>query len=1141
VKGRKARGKARLACVLAMAWCGAASSLGAQDVTEEATRITASQEEAAKHFERRIAPLLSRHCLECHGSTSKKGRLDLSRREAALEGGKSGTAVVPGKAAESLLWQYIENDSMPKNRPPLAAHEKRLLWLWIEGGAVWSGDAIGQPAGAATGRGGDVLRRLTLAEYIETVRSTTGVELEEEARRILPQDLRADGFSNTAYNLGVDLGHVEGYARLAEIIASRIDPLALAAEHAPCRESTETCLRQVIAGLGKWFLRGPLDEAEIAAFLGVSTAVLTEGGDFAEAVRYVVEALLQSPRFLYRIENQQGDGAARPAGAHELASRLSYILWGGPPDRELMRAAGAGELADRDGAGAQVRRMLEDPRAVKRSSRFLQEWMDLDRLDHLRPHPERFPLWDPQLAADMRNETLAFFEHLAWEEKRPLWELMNAQVTFATPRLAQHYDLAAQHYDLAAQHYDLAAQHDGLDARRVTVAPATPGAAGVPRRVVGGLQALYTFAEGSGETVRDVSGAGEPLHLRISSPHAVRWSDAGLEVTSQALIAADAPPARLTEAIRSSGAVTLEAWVTPAAGTQTGPARIVTLSGGISERNFTLGQSGDGFMTRLRTTATSANGEPALESRPGTAGARQVHVVYSRDASGTAVIYIDGRESRRLEIGGDLSRWDGKFRLALANELSKDRAWLGTFHLVAVFDRALAPEEVERNHAAGPRGHGAPSPAPVHRREWREDGLQALYAFEEGGGTLRDGSQAGEPLDLEVEDAAAVQWNRGRLGVEAPVLISSRSPPARLIDAIKRSKAFSVEAWITPAGSGQKGPARIITLSSGPSQRNFTLGQEGDSFEVRVRARGTDSNGLPALRSPSGAVETRMTHIIFTRDAAGRAKLYLDGEEKAASDGGELADWDSGFRLALANETTKDRPWRGAFHRVAIYSRALAAEEARARSGRMERYDLSAAPGRGGLLTQGSVLTVGGDEASMVTRGLFILRELLYSGVDDPPPCVDTTPVPARPGMSQRAIAEQRISDSSCRGCHSIFEPLAFGLEKHDGLGAYHEIDEHGNVLRDDGEILFPGEERPVPYKSCAELMDLLAASDRVRRGLTRKVTQFALGRPLVEEDEPLLEAIHAEALAGGGTYASLIAAIVLSDLVLKTRTETNQ
>jgi hypothetical protein len=201
------------------------------------------------------------------------------------------------------------------------------------------------------------------------------------------------------------------------------------------------------------------------------------------------------------------------------------------------------------------------------------------------------------------------------------------------------------------------------------------------------------------------------------------------------------------------------------------------------------------------------------------------------------------------------------------------------------------------------------------------------------------------------------------------------------------------------------------------------------------------------------------------------------------------------------------------------------------------RYDLSATA-RGGLLTQGSVLTVGGDEASMVSRGLFVLHDLLRGTVKDPPPCVDTRPVPTKPGLTQRGIAEARIANASCGGCHVRFEPLAFGLEKFDGLGAFHEKDEHGNKLRDDGEILFPGTGKPVKYQSSTELMNLLAKSERVRESITWKLTQFALGRPLLSADARTLKEIHDAAQKNQGTYTALLTAIVMSDLVQMTRTE---
>jgi mono/diheme cytochrome c family protein len=1099
-------------------WSNTQTASGAED----AKGATAPAQQA-RQFEAQVAPLLVRQCVECHGPQAKKGRLDLSRKDAALAGGESGKAIVPGKADESLLWQYVESDEMPKGRTPLSAEEKRLLRQWLDAGAVWSLKAIGSAKSSAERRLSDVaLRRLTVPEYIETVRSAVGVNVEREALRLLPPDLRADGFSNTAYTLGVDLTHVEAYARLAEIAVGKMDVPAFAARFSQRRELNDAAIRELIARMGRWLMRGPLEEHEITAFLKVSQAVAAQGGNYEEAVRYVIEAMLQSPRFIYRIERQAGDGSSQRVSGFELASRLSYILWGGPPDEELLRAAEAGELADRRRVEEQVRRMLQDPRAVQRSAQFIHEWMDLDRLSHLRPSASRFPQWSKGLAADMREETLVFFKDVAWEQKRPIWEILNAQVTFATPRLARHY---------------------GLDPNRAGDAPAqaAPQAPQGPQRVKSGLQALYLFDEGSGNTVRDVSDSGEPLHLKIADGAAVNWSEQGLVVQSSTLIASAAPPKRLIDAVKKSQAITLEAWITPANASQSGPARIMTLSVDTGARNFTLGQDGDKYDVRFRSTKTDANGMPSLPSPGGAVASRPTHVVFTRDRSGKAKLYVDGHEKAARVASGDLSNWDGNFRLALANELSRDRAWQGTLHVAAVFDRALSAEEVRQNHAAGAQP-GSPA-----RREnsivygvESTQALQALYRFDEGGGDkVRDTSGAGEPLHLKIENPVAVQWDQAGLSVHGPTLIAAANPPQRLIDAVKKSQAITLEAWITPADAQQKGPARILTLSSGVLERNFTLGQEADVYDVRFRSTTTSPSGIPSLSSPSGMVATRPTHVVYTRDASGKAKLYLDGEEKAAKDvSGNLSNWDGAHRLALANETSHDRPWRGKYHLVAIYSRALSGEEVRANSraraegGAWRRYDLTSVPGRGGLLTQGSALTIGGDEASMVTRGLFVLHELLYSGVADPPPCVDTRPVPTKPGLTQRAVAEARIANQACGGCHAKFEPLAFGLEKFDGVGAFQEADEHGNKLREDGEILFPDQERPVTYKTSAELMDLLAGSDRVRRAITRKVTQFAIGRPIAETDEPVIDAIHQAALKAGGTYADLLTAIVLSDLV---------
>ena len=594
----------------------------------------------ARLFETKIAPLLAKHCLECHDPATAKGELDLSQKATAFA---EADLIVPGQSAKSLVWESVFKNEMPKKRPVLSTAEKALLKQWIDGGAQWTLARI-DPAVYAHGAEAGVnwVRRLTLAEYIATVKAATGVDIATDARALLPADLRADGFSNTAYNLNVDLKHINAYAQLAGRIVKRMEVRPFARRFGGNGSFTDNNMRRFIERLGRWMLRGPLEVREVDLYRGITTTVVANGGNYEEAVALVIEAMLQSPRFIYRMENQQ----AGRVGQAELAVRLSYLIWGAPPDQALYDAADRGQLTSADQLRTQIYRMLQDPRAPSRSLQFAAEWLNLNHLANLRPDKKHFPNWTPALAGDMRAETEAFFREIVWKQNRPLSDLLNAQFTHLTPRLAKHY-------------------------------------------------------------------------------------------------------------------------------------------------------------------------------------------------------------------------------------------------------------------------------------------------------------------------------------------------------------------------------------------------------------------GLPVLQDGEGTL----------------------------------------------------------------------------------RYDLAKIPARGGLLTQGSVLTRGGDDASMVTRGLFVMHDLLRGVVKDPPPCVDTTPVASQPGLSQRLIAEKRIANANCGGCHSKFEPLAFGLERFDGLGSYFEKDSHGNRLREDGQILFPGATKPIAYRTSAELMNHLAASDRVRQSITWKLTQFALGRPLGARDARPVQAIHEVGWQKAGTYANLITAIALSDL----------
>jgi regulation of enolase protein 1 (concanavalin A-like superfamily) len=220
-------------------------------------------------------------------------------------------------------------------------------------------------------------------------------------------------------------------------------------------------------------------------------------------------------------------------------------------------------------------------------------------------------------------------------------------------------------------------------------------------RTTQGLQALYTFEEGAGTTVTDFSGVGAPLNLTIGSPGAVTWIPGALSINSSALINSGGPATKIISAAQTANALTVEAWVKPANTTQSGPARIVSLSPDLFNRDMTLGQSGNSYDMRLRTTGSSDNGVPSIITPAGTATTDLTHVVYTWDTAGTARFYVNGVEAITAPAGGNLSNWNPAYALNLANEATGDRPWLGELHLVAIYNRALSAAEVGHHFTVG--------------------------------------------------------------------------------------------------------------------------------------------------------------------------------------------------------------------------------------------------------------------------------------------------------------------------------------------------------------------------------------------------------------------------------------------------------
>ncbi|MBE9059519.1 hypothetical protein IQ256_00745 [cf. Phormidesmis sp. LEGE 11477] len=221
-------------------------------------------------------------------------------------------------------------------------------------------------------------------------------------------------------------------------------------------------------------------------------------------------------------------------------------------------------------------------------------------------------------------------------------------------------------------------------------------------RVTDQLLALYTFDEGSGHTVGDTSGEGNALDLSIDDLTGVTWGDGSLTLNDATLISSDESATKLIDGL-DDGNITIETWITPENISQSGPARIATLSKNTRRRNFTLGQAGNKFDVRLRTTATSKNGRRSVASPGGSVSTDLTHVVYTRTAAGDASIFVDGDLVRTDTVGGNFSNWGSAHQFALGNELgSAERPWLGTLDLVAIYNQSFDANEVSQNFLAGP-------------------------------------------------------------------------------------------------------------------------------------------------------------------------------------------------------------------------------------------------------------------------------------------------------------------------------------------------------------------------------------------------------------------------------------------------------
>jgi hypothetical protein len=331
-----------------------------------------------------------------------------------------GQRIKPGSEEEKVLLSWINylagltDDEVRRARETIAQSEKRTT-------------------------DGPGVRRLTHSQYEHTVRDLLGDQSQPSSG--FPKEDFVNGFKNQLEGQGISPLQAEAYGKAAE-------RLALAAfrggdRHGliPGRPKAPTdaaCAEQFVRQFGLKAFRRPLTEHEAHLYSGLLLEEARRTSDFLDGATVVVEAMLQSPHFLFRVER----GASGSFAAYERASRLSYFLWDTMPSDDLLERAARGELTSVEQIEAVARRMLDDPRARSAMEEFLAQWMRFDRVLGATRDRRRFREFNSEIAAAMAEETRRLFNHLAWHDQN-FMEFFTASYTFVNSDLARLYGLPA--------------------------------------------------------------------------------------------------------------------------------------------------------------------------------------------------------------------------------------------------------------------------------------------------------------------------------------------------------------------------------------------------------------------------------------------------------------------------------------------------------------------------------------------------------------------------------------------------------------------------------------------------------------------------------------------------------------------------
>jgi hypothetical protein len=289
--------------------------------------------------------------------------------------------------------------------------------------------------------------RLTHTQWENSVRDLLFYNQTSGLSSTFPSDARSAGFLFDNHELALETDQVlsQAYASAAEALAASVtnDSSRLARLLPPGGASDRERARAFIVSFGERVFRRPLEPAEVDRWLDLYDAGINLYDDetgFTAGIRVLIEGLLQSPNFLYRVEGSTiRAGASIPLSDWEMGQRLSFLLINSTPDAELLAAARAGQLSTPDEVSRHTRRLLRSPASHPAIVGFHDQLLEFEKFDGIDPAPAFYPGLSEKFAEDVLASGRAFIEDLAFVEFGSFADLMTSSSAFVNAELADVY------------------------------------------------------------------------------------------------------------------------------------------------------------------------------------------------------------------------------------------------------------------------------------------------------------------------------------------------------------------------------------------------------------------------------------------------------------------------------------------------------------------------------------------------------------------------------------------------------------------------------------------------------------------------------------------------------------------------------